>query len=631
MTSLKDTLTAKGVRKVALIDDAFDAVPLAADLGIDESEWIQFFEDLTDEDRGILDSKFSGFQELKADQLKEDNGFVAVLWRESPNLSGIGASKVFNRYREDHALDLKYLEALEKKLADLNLECVRCGRHLEDSVHSADIVFADLFMGSLQDESAFAVSAQAVKKIVSSRKGNPPLVILMSRSHRLKERRQSFRDDAELLEACFRIIQKADILNDDVLERTVLRLVLHRDESMKLAAFLFALETGIENAGKAAVGQLRKLSPSDHTQIQHLLLKEDGESLGAYLVDVFDALVLHELERDHTIVQTAKALASWNRDELPPPYIEDSKELQYLVYQVMFHHRERTLLSEAMPAHVTFGDILKWVDESDGSLNPNRDLTQVWLVITPACDLVREAPESILLVEGKLEALQPKNWVYGDNPIRTPVIVLENDRRFRIRWDVKNLKTLNPTALGRLLAQRQGCRICGRLRYAYALEVQQKVLASLGRVGVLAPMPATFRVNLSVHLVGLEGDVFGVELAELLSHPSRIYVGRTGGLRLSICEDSCDAIMRALTNIDEAKVHVEARPLFSSIKSNPLLLRTLESGLEAPGVSDTSLKELKLIGSGEQAGYITRKLPDLIPKIPVIQKAGIILSLIPVD
>lgn len=634
MITLKKTLREKGVRKVAIIDDAFDRVPLASDLSIEQSEWIKFFEDLSIADTEFLDSIFPRFSTLKADELMLDNEFVAVLWAEASNLSGHGANDIFNRYRDDHKLDLEYLERLEDKLIELDLECVRCGRLLDEAVHSADLVFADLFMGSLQNEQAFSVSSDAVKRIVATRKGNPPLVVLMSRSSRLKERRQSFRDDAELLEACFRVISKADILSGDVLERTLLRLAFHRTESLKLAKFLHALESGVEKAGKAAVAQLRKLAPSDHAQIQNLLLNEEGECLGAYLVDVFDALVLHELERDRSVVQTAKSLASWDCEVPPPPYIEDPRELQYLVYQAMFHHQERSLLSSAKPTGVTFGDILKWGDDQGNPPRPERDLNQVWLVITPACDLSRTAPDQILLVSGRLEALQPKNWVYKDTSLRTPVIVLENDRRFRIQWDPKSIRSCSSATLRRLLSQNRGCRVCGRLRYIYALEIQQKILSSLGRVGLPAPMPATFRTELSAHLVGPNGRIFQLDVPELRNNAVTIYVGRTPGHKLSICEDACDGLVRKLHGVDSNLIHGDARATFLRLTKSSSFLRFLEAGLDAPALTGDNWKDLKMEdeaspnGEASPIGYITRDtLQEFFPKKAKIRNAGIILAI----
>lgn len=629
MSTLAEILASKGVKRAAIIDDAFDVVPLASDLGIEEPEWIQFFEDLTKEDSALLESKFAGFREARADDLMLDNGFVAVLWRESSNLSGDGASKIFERYREDHDRDLEILTRLEAQLLELDLECETCGRTIGQSVYSSDIIFVDLFMGSLQDDSAFNISSELIRGIISRRKSCPPLVILMSRSTRLKERRAAFRDEAELLESCFRIIQKSEISSANIFPKVIRRLALYRDESTKLASFLHALEDGVANAGRAAVSSLRKLAPSDHAQIQNLLLNEEGEPLGAYLVDVFDALVLHELERDHLVVKTAGALSSWDTQSHPPPYLEDARDLQYLVYQSMFHRSERMTLSARGAAQVSFGDILKRRDpEAPSSAAENADLAEVWLVITPACDLLREGPRTVLLVAGKLEALHPKNWVYTETPVRTPVIVLENDRRFRIRWDTKHLRTIEREEMLKLQAEPDGWFVCARLRYVYALELQQKVLSSLGRVGVVAPMPATFYVDVSLHLLSPEGMVFAVDVASLKEDASIVYVGRAGQLRLSLCEEACDEILDVISALSVEIVHPDAQELFASLQNSDLLLRTLEAGLLAPAVSDLSLRELKLLETDQSVGYVSRNPPERITKAPMIKKFGLLLKIV---
>jgi hypothetical protein len=90
--------------------------------------------------------------------------------------------------------------------------------------------------------------------------------------------------------------------------------------------------------------------------------------------------------------------------------------------------------------------------------------------------------------------------------------------------------------------------------------------------------------------------------------------------------------MRALVSVDENLVHADAREMFLTVRNNSLLLRTFEAGLEAPAITDTSWKELKLIDEAIQVGYITRRgMPDSLSKKPMIEKAGIILAILPME
>ena len=64
-------------------------------------------------------------------------------------------------------------------------------------------------------------------------------MILMSRSNRLANRREEFRDDVGLQASAFRITRKAEIA-DGKLARLLSRLTDHYADSTKLAAFIHA-------------------------------------------------------------------------------------------------------------------------------------------------------------------------------------------------------------------------------------------------------------------------------------------------------------------------------------------------------------------------------------------------------
>ena len=55
------------------------------------------------------------------------------------------------------------------------------------------------------------LSVDGVSAICAGRKASPPLVVLMSRSNALPDKRKTFRDSAQLFESNFRILSKEDI------------------------------------------------------------------------------------------------------------------------------------------------------------------------------------------------------------------------------------------------------------------------------------------------------------------------------------------------------------------------------------------------------------------------------------
>jgi hypothetical protein len=129
-----------------------------------------------------------------------------------------------------------------------------------------------------------------------------------------------------------------------------------------------------------------------------------------------------------------------------------------------------------------------------------QNLCRVSLVLTPACDLVREGGASrVLLIAGKLSDLNAKSWNYKDESvIRTPIIELTNGQRQWIKWDAKNLRMLLNLEISDPLGETGEYDVVLRLRESNALEIQQKVLSSMGRVGLVAHMPATFEVEVQI-------------------------------------------------------------------------------------------------------------------------------------
>src|SRR5438132_12852350 len=118
----------------------------------------------------------------------------------------------------------------------------------------------------------------------------------MSRSELLRDKKEQFREGAELLGSMFRVYTKADLLQGENLERTLERLVLHRPDSMRVARFVHGWKTGLNLASERFVKGIRRLDLPDYAQIRDVLLAFEGQPLGSYLLDVFDRVLAHEIE-----------------------------------------------------------------------------------------------------------------------------------------------------------------------------------------------------------------------------------------------------------------------------------------------------------------------------------------------
>ena len=446
----------------------------------------------------------------------------------------------------------------------------------------------------------------------------------MSRSSRLGQNRDIFRDEVGLLESGFRIIEKQDLDHDGRLERQLERLAQHASETAKLARFFDALERSVAGAASRTLLLARRLRLSDISQIQHLLLDFEGEPTGSYLVDVFDRVLQHEIERDADVIAAATELEDFPTALHPPPYVSGSADLQALVERMLTQNAERLRLRGSIHSPVTFGDLLRlpadyasdraaaikaWKEqgEADVGQQPAAEPLDigpddVLLVLTPICDLLRDASQRaprILFLVGSPAPMGRADWLYGiDN--RTVAITINNVMSW-IKWNLKHIDTLAWEQLDRAIAERK-LEVFARLRESHALELQQRVLSGLGRVGLVAPMPATFPVNLQAYYCGI--DFFPIELpVQDLQNAAVCWVGRDQKgnqvSRLVLTEGACDNLGSAMNELADDAVAQPTQTALRLARASHELRRKLESGLDLKGVSDRGWTSISIDREGQ--------------------------------
>ncbi len=614
MNNLKAILQAGNIREVVIVDDANDIVPTAKDLAADTIKWQQFIEDIKEEDEKQLESIYPRYNELRADELPDQDEFIALLWRERTRLRQTLITPLLERYQGDKDQDLRYIKTLTDILDKEDIRHELVGRAFEQKALTADLVIIDLFMGSAQDEESYLFTINSLKRVIERRPSNPPLVLLMSRSGRLEAKRKEFRDGVGLFESGFRIIRKVELAEDGKLGRTLTRLATHYSDSLKLAVFLNAWKTGLGRACSRTADLIRTLDLPDYAQIQQLLLADEEEPTGNYLVDVFDRVLLHEIEREAGIIDAAIGLNSLSITTYPPPYVVGSKDLQALVYRSIFQNNERLRLVSHAGSPVGFGDVLRrkpahpapspaQVTEpaaaDAGPPPPTHPLAgigadDVVVVMTPACDLQHALTKRCLLLKGTLVPLKPENWTYKSDPIRTPVYEVTPDERYMIKWDMKDFETISHADLKAVLAAPMGFQVVARLREAQALELQQKLLSTFGRVGLLNPLPGTFAVKVEAYLPDLEKKLFKLTIPALAEHPAVTITGRKANksaVSLVLCEDVCEAICSFIQTLDLATIHPGTRALIAELRSTGELLM-LERGADITDLKDSGFKDI---------------------------------------
>ncbi len=574
MTELKDRLAARGITRAVVIDDVFDAVPRPDELN--DGDWSNFFDDLGDTGNELLKELHEGYEEASAEELKASQAFITVVWDNRAKLPNATSDHLFRDYAETKTTERAGLDALVTALEALGLVCTTMGRELDERAKQAELIFIDLFLGFHQSEDDMDRAVRRVGELVEGRVQTPPLVVLMSRSPQLQEKRNEFRDTAGLLGSTFRVVSKADLAKKGTLETLLTRLANHYEDAKRVAGFVHAWDRGLDHARQSFVRILRRLDLSDLAQVRALLLDFEGQSLGEYLLDVADRVLQHEIEDDDNTIASALELNKIELGKYPAPHLAGSPDLQELVHRMVFLHPDRLCLSvNEDKAQLQFGDVLRWkADEGDGCGDA------VSLVVSPACDLVRDGAERVMLLSGTLEELQPKNWSYKAGPVRTAIIILPDEGRKWIRWNLKNVRSLEWDELDRLVGEDASLKRIGRLRELYAIEIQQMLLADLGRIGRPANLPVPFPVAVSLFYVG--SDCKARKLAVEQIDSAACYVGRGKSPqpvhRLVLTEQTCDHIEQALQALGEDAVQDSARASLAAVKADRGFFTRFERG-----------------------------------------------------
>ncbi len=431
MTDTKSILAAAGITKALVIDDGFDSDPSPADVS-DSRLWAQFFDDINEETERRIISLYPAYESARPEDLMESEDFINFLWRTGDLREGY-ASQLFSEFVRLKTDDKRYLDSLIGILSSFGLNVLTAGKVGPIDNLDAKLIIADLFLGAAQDKGAIEASIERIKSIYDARRSEPPLIILMSRSSRLEEKRAVFRDEVGIYESTFRIIRKTELVTAGRLARLLSTLASHYSEALKLARFIYAWDEGLNAARKRTLNAIRLLDLPDIAQIQQLLLSAEGSPPGSYLVDVFDRVLLHEVEQEGAIINAALALDELTTKNYPPPYVSGSPNLQSLVHKTLFQNKERLKLPGS-GCVVAFGDLLLrkplvMSEEQGPKMPPTRlgkiSRGEILLVISPACDLQRTVESEILLIKGELERVTYADWNSSDHAaLRTPIIEL---------------------------------------------------------------------------------------------------------------------------------------------------------------------------------------------------------------
>lgn len=634
--TIKELLTSKNISKVLIVDDGFDPAPRVSDLENKRDEWSNFFADLVGEKLAIVKTEFPDYETISADRLRTNEDFVAMLWRIKTQLGAPLSNLLFEQYEQSTATDLKFLNKLASDFESLELEVVRAGRDIPEDGKNANIIFADLFLGSSQGDDDIKLSINKIKSIIKGRESEPPIVFLMSSSNRLTEKSPEFRDGAKLLGAMFRCFNKKDLEDQPTLERAISRMVLNQEDGVRIAKFLHAWESGLNKAELEFLKAIRRIDLPDYAQIQQVLLDYEGQPLGSYILDVFDSMLQHQIEGDDATIETANELNKINSEVYPSRHLTDSPDLQELVYKTSFQNPKRlTIKNNDCGTPVSFGDILVHQSYLEVNTKPkNANESDVLIVLSPACDLVRPGAKRVLLLGGTISELKPKDWSYSSNKSKTPIIMLNGNNRMSIDWDLKDFQSWKIEDLNKCLEV--DYKKIVRMREITTLELQQKLLSDMGRVGVMAKLPANYDALVEVFTFDTNGAPKKLDLPKLAKTGGICFIGRDedskSQTRLVLNEQVVDELLAAVQSLAESALPTRAKDTLIRLKASTTFINILDRGLKLldwKEISEFKVPNADSTKPAEIIGLIVRN-----PKKPISnlgtnqQKSGTILIVI---
>lgn len=607
--SVSDVLKNAGFGAALIVDDAFDDVPVAADLAVDGEAWSIFIADVG-ADVEVVEAAFPAFRQTNANELRQSDDFVRAIYGLKERLRPALWNTLFEGYERDRASDREYLQRLQDRLTAVGLSVRTTGRAVPADARECKIVFADLFLGASQSDFDVGKSIEWLRQFMAGRESAPPAVVLMSRSPRLQDKKERFRDDAKMVGALFRVYRKQDLLEGSTVETVVERLATHYADAVRVAAFLAAWESGLKGAATEFMRVVRRLDLADYTKIREVLLEVEGQPLGSYMLDVFDRVLQHEIEGHPPTITAAQELNAIDPSKYPTPYIAGSTDLQELVARSLWQHPERlrvTANTAGMP--VSFGDVLVRRSRLDPAAagEPPPDQPDALIVLTPACDLVRkEGKRRVLLVGGTLEPLDSKTWRYKTPGVATPIVQFPGQFRMSIGWQLDDQRMLTGDELGALIAPTGSYLIALRLRESNALELQQRMLADMGRVGLISKMPFTFPVEVSMLTTGVDGSSKTLELPITSAEGGVCITGRGQDgedlTRLILTEASVDEVLNVIPRIEEGQVHQRARDTLKRLQASVSFRSFLQRGLSAPAATAKGKLSPIMVPAGKREG-----------------------------
>jgi hypothetical protein len=565
------------IRKVVIIDDAFDP-PVLSD------EVAGQFLDLLEKKESAAILEKAGVTPEEAEAARES---ITASDYTSDELQSV-VSKLYAKYVEisDDKFDpagsfsvlkgdnLRRVRPLLRLLAPCTeLTVTRIGSDasgIDFAALEPDVIFVDYYLDATlspndnpdeaQGGAARRGSLAMLRRVLNDKMG--PSVMLMS-SHSVRNEAHAFRreirEERKVFASRFHYLSKEDLDEEEdgsikvsgEASDALLDIAQRHKFAGAVEEGLTQWKSGLDKAAATVWDLITELELKDFAYLARFRLAEEGQPLSAYLEWLFGEVLVDGIARSvEWGDQSFKTLDDGAFKNKPGSQIEGAFDGPTAhIAELYFRARVDARLAR-QGKDLRTGDLYIHKDKPD----------EILATVTPECDLVlrkkKRNARRLTVVAGALHDIDAPDSSIAD-------FFMLGNKPLNVVWNAKDIRTIEYTEIGD-----ENYRLVGTLRPLYAYELQRRVLADLGRVGLAVAPAMAMSAKTEVVVRGAEGQP--VELTLSTSHTASCAVipkrGSSDKPRIIYHRRFASALLDAVLSIPEEKLDADARGQIRSLK-----------------------------------------------------------------
>ncbi|MFP8278530.1 hypothetical protein [Pseudomonas aeruginosa] len=552
--------------KAVIVDDGYAEIDMSM---IDGGDFQEFYEYVLADGRWerLKQDVFTGFPDLEPEDLIGHEEAIRAAWNFYHSASSHNhpcLDIVFRQLLATVGVKISPLKPLVSFLEnDLGLQVKRYSsvEAASDEIKTCCLVFLDFYLSKIPAEEVLQ-NIEKHKDLLSSRvEGDNSLrfVYLMSTQLPQNSILERFRRITNLRAALFSPVEK-ELLQPEWIQAELAARVYRYRDIVRVEEFLQAFAEAITSSAESLLNDISALELHDLSILNSMRLYKEQESYAEYLGWLFSEALSAKIRNSNSLAGAARGV---NDIQLTPfsGMLEPRSLLFKLYSEIAFSY-----LEEDGARQVHFGDIyypkslarsLKKSDlaqrlktkESDvrswGDIRRRERMDnlalaksrasseQVFLVISPACDLIRcpSVDYQVTCVRGFIEHSTPRladlfdqGYLFGENKHLMRLQEKGREEYALINWTPKDIVTIPIDRIRdkSLFGKR------ARMNELFCHELKEEALRVLGRVGV--PVDPSFSIPLGAAFRFKDGKGY-----KLLVAPSNAFISaiRVAGNKLN--------------------------------------------------------------------------------------------------